>query len=277
MPTPQSIAPHRPNLPMNRTSPTQAPPVPTRSRRGTLAIAAGLALLAPCAFAAQQSFHVASDSATVNANTGQLAGTVLVPRFDPSLGQLASIDITLGFGIGGDVGFENRQAGAFNSLTYERPIQVEFQLPHLVLPIQQQSSLTAASGRLTSYDGALDFGGLSGLTITLPISQHSTSISVASDQQSAFVATAPNQTFDVAAALVAGTRQTGGTGAKSFSVVDLLSGRFEVDVVYTYTPTSGEVPEPGTWMAASALVAGGAFVAQRRRRTRGVARPHRNG
>lgn len=85
------------------------------------------------------------------------------PQFDPSLGILTSVEITVSGDISGSIGYENFPG--------QTPISVTGQVSAALLLNLPQSQLLLASRELISvtdsagiYDGSIDFGGTSGAT-----------------------------------------------------------------------------------------------------------------
>lgn len=90
------------------------------------------------------------------------ANTMSVPQFNPTLGILTSMEMTLTGEVSGTVGVENRQNSAVSVLVQERATQ-QISLP-------DNSTLLAGgivisqSVTLAASDGIIDFGGPSGIT-----------------------------------------------------------------------------------------------------------------
>ena len=90
------------------------------------------------------------------------ANTMSVPQFDPTLGILTSIEMTLTGAISGTVGVENQGANPINVLVQEQATE-RITLPDNTL-LQSGGIVISRTVALARTDGMLDFGGLSGAT-----------------------------------------------------------------------------------------------------------------
>lgn len=89
--------------------------------------------------------------------------TLTLPQFNPTLGILTHVEITVTGGISGSIGYENFPAQTPVSVTGQVNAQLQLNLPQnqFLLASRELISITeSASG----YDGAIDFGGTSGAT-----------------------------------------------------------------------------------------------------------------
>jgi hypothetical protein len=124
----------------------------------TAAFAASV-LLAPAGFAEQVSY---SDSVPLTATGWN--DTLTVPKFDPALGVLQSIDVELAAHAQGSTGFENLTASSATiSMTYRATGTLKRPNGVLLLTVSPAKSYVDPTG---PYDGVLNFGGSSGKTYT---------------------------------------------------------------------------------------------------------------
>ncbi|MFI5381692.1 MAG: choice-of-anchor E domain-containing protein, partial [Tepidisphaerales bacterium] len=101
-----------------------------------------------------------SDSIPLDATNWN--SSVTLPKFDPSLGSLTSIDVTIAGHVEGSAAFESKDAQPATvtmklqaKLTLQRP-----DLSTLVVTIP----VVNTSDSVTAYDGVLDYAGTSGKT-----------------------------------------------------------------------------------------------------------------
>lgn len=179
---------------------------------------------------------------------------VVLPKFDVSLGTLTGIRFTFTSSVTADVGFENRQEGASNTLDYSLPLTARYLIPTAVAATEQDFTLSGSSGPLGSYDGVTDFGGSSGVSLSLSPAGAVSHLDVDPADFSAYTRSAVPGTFDVSVYLGRPATEVIGDGAKAYSFVEVVAGQTHVQVTYAYS-TGEEVPEAGGWLAAAGLSA----------------------
>ncbi len=225
---------------------------------GKVALAAGL-LGGASAYAGQVIEFVATPLWAPDPDSPDWPATLLVPLFDPSLGTLTEIEFSFTTTATGQVGFENRQPGASNTIDYELPLNAGFLLPTLPASTVQNLILTGSSGVLGSSDGVTDFGGTSGTTVNLtPVDVTSSATIIEAARFGAYTRSGAPGTFDVLVSLDRGSVEVAGNGTKLFSYAELVQTQVRVQVTYTYS--SFEVPEARGWIGAfgvTALLIGG--------------------
>lgn len=225
------------------------PPL-SRSLR-PLSLAAGL-LLGLHSPAAQIVAFVDAPETPADPSTLEWPAIVSLPKFDLSLGTLTGIRFTFTSTAQADVGFENQQAGASNTLDYSLPLTAEFLVPSEIVAHHQDFTLTGSSGLLGSYDGLTEYAGTSGITVSLTPSGASSTLDVAEADFSAYTHAGTPGSFDVSLYLDRGAEEVLGEGAKSFSYIDVVAVQARVTVTYSYLE-GGDVPEAGGWVAAGGL------------------------
>jgi len=189
------------------------------------------------------------------------------PKFDPSLGQLTSIQFSLG-------GFVTGTA-AYESLDSE-PSDVTLKLQaseRLFRPDNSQILITiptvSALRHATAFDDELDFAGTSGETLTgLSGTASNSVISKLPADLALFTASFAGQTISLPAT-AAGESTIGGSGNLAFSYQTQASATASVNYTFAAAsspggpPTFAAVPEPA---GSTMLVAAGALVLTHRRR-----------
>lgn len=162
-----------------------------------VALLPSLASIAPIASAQTQSVtHVASLA------TQPLGwnGTLSLPRFDPSLGTLRSVTLTVTSTVSGSVGLENLNPQPL-AFTWPQGSVLDAQAPSLV--VQEVHALFQLPCSFTAYDGVTDYAGSSGVSQTFANVCGASCTQSASGSSSAVLAayTGPSGnpgTFDVA-------------------------------------------------------------------------------
>jgi len=123
---------------------------------------AGLALAATALLASNASAQQVCYSDSIPLTTTNWNHTVTIPRFDPAMGILQSIDFELSGTIDGSAKFESLD-NAPSNVTMSFQGQLVLTRPNLtqlvvVLPVANFAN------SVTAYDGTTDFGGTSGVT-----------------------------------------------------------------------------------------------------------------
>jgi PEP-CTERM motif len=228
-------------------------------KHGPWMLGLGIVLALGDAAATQAATITFSDS--IPLTTTDWTDSVSIPLFDPSQGTLTSILFTLGGGIQGSIALENLDSspiavtGTLQAIiTLERPDNSDLAV---VLPTASTSTV------LDPFDGAIDFNGPSGESLTGLASTASTT------------ATSPPPASDltmftgvgVVVLPVTAEGNSVATGSGNLATVFLTSASANVDVTYTFTPAGPvAVPEPSTLVSAAVAGVMGLGVAWRRRR-----------
>jgi len=160
--------------------------------------------------------------------------SVSVPKFDPALGTLNSIEYTLSGHVEGTAAFEN-QSPSEATITMDLSAILKLQRPDLTT-IVITIPVASTSDDVTAYDGVLDYGGTSGRThsnLSNDLSESITSSSAA--DLSLFTGTG-----NISLPVEAGGASSG-SGSGTLILQFSTAASAEVEVIYNYT-----VPEPAT-------------------------------
>ncbi len=178
---------------------------------------------------------------TTNFET-RLAGwsdTFSIGRFDPSLGTLYEMEVTLSANILGSVAAENRGAG-LGSVTANEAATVAIQMPGTLSAISAVTSVTD-SFSLGGFDQSNDFSGTSGRVDSGLINAGTVTavLSAASTDLSAFIGTGS------VAVPIGSTGTASANGPADLSLELLTKAGATASVRYRYVP-SGSIPQSGT-------------------------------
>jgi hypothetical protein len=158
-----------------------------------------------------------------------------LPLFDPGLGSLVRVDLTLDLKVQQNFGFENKE-------TNSQAIDAESEaLLQITLPDKSSISANASSSvseELAAYDGEMDFSGQSGRTIEGVESKGS--VGEQYPEPSDFVASFQNETISLPAA-ISFRRSAPGTIVFSNSA----DAESKICVTYTYEPKGSGAREKG--------------------------------
>lgn len=194
-----------------------------------------------------QAFTVKYDS-SLSAQLTDFNSVLSIPKFDPSLGALESVVLTLTGNVEGAIGLENRgpntanvSANLSSSISLLRPddnSELLVTLPEALLDVT-----------LPSYDGVFDYGGTSGLTENNLLAEDEESVTYTDAAD--FALFLGNGTLDLPVFAMGTSSATGPGNVAQF--FDTFAGA-SITVSYTYTENSTAVPEPNAPMGALALV-----------------------
>lgn len=190
-----------------------------------------------CGVACLSWAHTARADMTTHSDAVPLATTnwsaaMTIPRFDPAIGQLDAVDITLTGTIVGQVQFESLD-GASATISSNLSAVIELQRPDTTMLAQAAPSATRVD-TVSPFDGLIDFGGGSGRSYTLTASLSVfDSLSDAADL--ALFTGLGDITLPVSA-----TATAGAGGAGSLVALIMTSASADATVTYHYTP----IPEP---------------------------------
>ena len=165
--------------------------------------------------------------------------TFSIGRFDPSLGTLYEMEVTLSANILGSVAAENRGAG-LGSVTANEAATVAIQMPGTLSAISAVTSVTD-SFSLGGFDQSNDFSGTSGRVDSGLINAGTvtTIFRAASTDLSAFIGTGS------VAVPIGSTGTASANGPADLSLELLTKAGATASVRYRYVP-SGSIPQTGT-------------------------------
>lgn len=227
----------------------------TRSFRWALALAV-LAIVA-AATPARADSETFTDSVSIQPTN--FTASVSIPRFDPSLGTLTSIDFTLMGTVLGTAKFESEDAAPSTVIT-NLQATIKLERPDLSTVTVVLPTVTTSTS-VTAFDGVVDFGGTSGRTFTGQTSSATSSISSPPPLSDLLLFT--GLTNIVLPVLATGTSTGSGNGNLDLSFRTNASA--VVTVTYNYTPLRA-VPEPSSFALIGLGGAGLALIRLRRSR-----------
>jgi hypothetical protein len=88
-----------------------------------------------------------------------------VPRFDPALGSLTSVEVTISGYYKPEFGFENTGSAAGGRFVIEHEVEMGIRYPQDIVPEWEFERSYRDSARVDIFDSVLDFLGTSGRTI----------------------------------------------------------------------------------------------------------------
>lgn len=176
-----------------------------------------------------------SYSDSIPLSTTNWASSVSVPKFNPALGTLLSIDFTLTGYVQGSAKFESLDAQAA-TITMNLSASVKLHRPDLSV-LAVSLPLVSTTDNATAYDGTFDFGGTSGHSyFGLSGSDTVTTSSPPPPSDLVLFTGLGNITLPVDA-----TGASNGSGAGNLILQFATDASADVTVKYTY-----KVPEPGS-------------------------------
>ena len=181
----------------------------------------------------------AGQTATFEARLAGWSDTFSIGRFDPNLGTLYEMELTLSASILGSVAAENRGA-APGTVTASEAATVAIQMPGTLSPVSAAASV-ADSFALGGFDQSNDFAGTSGrLNSGLVNSGTVTTVfNAASTDLSAFIGSGS------VAVPIGSTGTATANGPGDLSLELLTKAGATATVRYRYVP-SGSIPQTGT-------------------------------
>ncbi|MBS1825001.1 MAG: PEP-CTERM sorting domain-containing protein [Acidobacteria bacterium] len=186
--------------------------------------------------------------------TTNWAGNVTVPKFDPTLGNLQSVSVTLKGSLDGDIQIESLDA-APTTITSTLLATITLTRPDtstIVVVIPQVQLID----NVTAFDGNIDFGGGSGRTYANQGgSASSTHVSPPPISDLALFSGVGNIVLPIGA-----VASSGATGAGNLLALIRTRAGAEVEVTYTF---DDGVPEPATFVLIGGGLIGLAFLRRR--------------
>lgn len=214
-----------------------------------------IAVLAVAALAgAAVANETISYDATFNIARTNWSSNLVIPKFDPALGNLVRVSWTLGGTVNGSASFESLDASDATittalsaTITMYRP---DNSVLDVVIPVVNNSDAA------TAFDGTIDFGGTSGKSYNeLSGSDNVSDDTTANDDLALFTAAFNGETISLPVGAVG---SSSGSGAGNLLLLFNTFAGADVKVTYEYEA----IPAPG----AIALLGLGGLVAGRRRR-----------
>lgn len=212
----------------------------------------GLVLSIACT-SAHGAMVMYSDSVPVQ--TTNWSDTMMLPLFDPSLGTLTSVKLTLEGSVSGTASYESLDA---SPATIDLNLQatITLQKPDLS-NLVQIIPLANVSENASAFDGTIDFGGTSGNTFA--------GLNGSDMDMTTLVLPADLALFTGVGNInlpVSGTGSSSGSGAGNLITQFATSAGATAKVTYTFEP----VPEPASFVLFGLGALGLAAGAWRRRR-----------
>jgi hypothetical protein len=176
--------------------------------------------------------------------------TISLPKFNPALGTLTSISLTLGGTVVSDVQFESRDLAPTTITAWVTGTLNLYSPDDLLTPIVITIPIYNEAHGVTAYDNVLDYGGASGFSANdLTAATSNTEILTDGALLAAFTG-AGNIDLPVEA-----FGETFGAGPGNLSAIIATQASGYATIQYTYDPAVA-VPEPGSiGLAGSALLA----------------------
>ncbi|MCX5692039.1 MAG: PEP-CTERM sorting domain-containing protein [Planctomycetota bacterium] len=195
-----------------------------------------------------------SYDATFNITRTNWSSNLVIPKFDPALGNLVRVSWTLGGSVNGSASFESLDAAdamittaLAATITMYRP---DNSVLDVVIPVVNNTDSA------TAFDGVIDFGGTSGKAYTnLSGSDNVSDDTIAAADLALFTAGFNGETISLPVGAVG---SSSGSGAGNLILSFQTFAGADLKVVYEYEL----VPAP----SALALMGLGGLVAGRRRR-----------
>jgi len=212
----------------------------------------GLVLFTTCT-SAHAAMVMYSDSVPVQ--TTNWSDTMMLPLFDPSLGTLTSVKLTLDGSVSGTAKYESLDASpALIDLNLQATITLQKpDLSNLV----QIIPLANVSENASAFDGTVDFDGASGTTFAGLNGSASDMTTLTLPADLALFTGVGNINLPVS-----GTGSSNGSGAGNLITQFATSAGATAKVVYTFEP----VPEPTSFALAGLGMAGLLLAGWRKRR-----------
>jgi hypothetical protein len=165
---------------------------------------------------------------TDNVRTGEL------PQFDPSLGQLTSVEIINTGSITSDISAEN--TSNTSPTTISGTVSGVLSLTGTGFQLDTNLANNAGTFNATVFDGSLDFSGSSGKDFGPKTASGSKSITLTGDAMQAYIGTGTVQVTEST------TATSSATGGGNVLVGVQSNGQAGVEVVYTYIPSNSLKP-----------------------------------
>jgi hypothetical protein len=211
--------------------------------------------IAPRCVEAQQ--EIETVSITPGLSTGS---SVNIPRFDPSLGTLESVTVSL-VGTGEFVQkFENLNPSSGGQINSEQTLQLvlAFGEGSFIPPLSTQNQQVLSQYTVGAFNGTFNFAGTSGAASSTAVSLDGTATI-----QSPYLNWFTGQGM---ASLYLSENTTASVVTEDSQLVaeELIYAGANIAVTYDFQETYSALPEPRLWAAASLVLLGGAWVARSR-------------
>jgi PEP-CTERM motif len=213
-------------------------------------------LAAMLAAGAAQAATVSYSSNVVALTTTNFSDTLSFSKFDPLLGTLLSATVTLNGNVLGDGSAESLDSApatiTLNLKATETYTILGLSSPLVAIPV------VSTSFNATAFDGSVDFGGTSGVSLK--------NLSATGSDADTFTSVADLAIFTGVGMLSGGLQADGasvGTGSGNLITLFRTQAGATASVVYEYTPAV--VPEPETYALMLAGLAVVGAMARRRR------------
>ncbi len=206
---------------------------------------AGLAMLAAFTGVAQAG-TITFNGSTPTSNpadfkTTNFTDTLNISKFDPALGQLTQVSFSIGGGISGTIKLESLDAAPAvltsilsATITLERPDGS---------PLSFTTPTANFTDNVLNFDGAIDFGGTSGVTHADVTANGSNSSSSSTAADLALFTGASGAPGTIG--LLVNTAATSkGAGAGNLVTQFSTAARADVTITYNYEDAPTKVPEP---------------------------------
>ena len=201
-------------------------------------------------------------SNTISVQSTNFSSTLILPQFNTALGTLTSVLITLNGQLSGNVRAESMDAMASNIMTNLSAV-LTLSRPAGGGVIVVTTPLATNNYAASSFDGAIDFAGTSGVTYSglMAMANNSATLSSAADL-ALFTGLG-----DVATGLSAVGASTATGSGNLITMFQTLAGA-SATVSYTYDALDTGIPEPASWALMIAGFGGAGAMLRRRRLAR---------
>jgi hypothetical protein len=162
-----------------------------------------------------------------------------VQQFNPSLGTLTSVQITLNADVNGTIGVENTSNSSSAPVTSQLSANISLKNPSNTLIVSIAPSSSIFNDNLAVYDGAINFSGPSGATHTATANQSNSAVLTSLSDLGLFTGTG-----SVSLPISAIATSYANDGGNLVASIQTAAGA-SASVTYTYTPGSA-VPEPSS-------------------------------
>ncbi len=182
-------------------------------------------------------------SVTVPATNTDFTDPITLQKFDSSLGQLTSADISLTGTVAGSAGYENTSTtSTARRITLDLSAVIDLNEPTTnaglgeVVPLASQIVTN-----VPRYDGRTDYAGTSGATLTSLTNTQSITTPITDPNTLALFTGSRGSNINL---LFSATGNSGATGSGNVSSLFSTTAGGTAQVTYNYSPAATAVPEP---------------------------------